>query len=312
MIKVDSLTKRFAGKTVVDDLSFKVGKGEIVGFLGPNGAGKTTTMRILTNYLPPSSGTAEIAGFDVFTDSLEVRKQIGYMPENVPLYNDMRVKEYLRFRGALKGLQGKQLRENMGDVMETCGVHEVRRKIIGTLSKGFRQRVGLADALINRPPLLILDEPTNGLDPNQIRQVRSLIKELGKDHTILISTHILSEVEMTCGRVIIIKDGKIQANGSPKKLASELKTAGTLRVELKGDPEFISKKLRTLKGVRKMSKERSDGDWHLFVLRVDADHDIREQVDQMARDERWPLRELSRKGMSLEDVFVELTLHQEV
>ena len=311
MIKVDQLSKRYAGFTALDSVSFEVGRGEIVGFLGPNGAGKTTTLRILTNFLPPSSGTATVGGFDVFKDSLKVRQQIGYMPENVPLYNDMRVKEYLRFRSALKGLKGKALGEGVGDAMERCGVHEVRRKMIGTLSKGFRQRVGLADALVTRPPLLILDEPTNGLDPNQIRQVRTLIKELGQDHTVLISTHILSEVEMTCDRVIIINKGTIQAHGTPTNLASQLRSAGTVKVELKGGPEAIEDKLRAIKGVRKVSLEQSHHDWHTFVLRVEAAKDIRESVDRLARDKQWPLRELSRKGVSLEDVFVELTLQQQ-
>lgn len=311
MIQVENLSKRFAGRTVLDALSFTVSKGEIVGFLGPNGAGKTTTIRILTSYLPPSAGRAFIDGRDVFADSLEVRRRIGYMPENVPLYNDMRVKEYLRFRGAIKGLKGKKLRDSVGEVMDTCGVHEVRRKMIGTLSKGFRQRVGLADALINRPPLLILDEPTNGLDPNQIRQVRSLIKELGKEHTILISTHILPEVEMTCGRVIIINQGTIQAMGAPGNLASELRTAGIIRCELKGDPSFIEKKLRDIQGVRSVSLERSEADWHFFLIRAEAQQDVREAIDSLARQERWPLRELSRKGVSLEDVFAQITLQRE-
>ncbi len=309
MIKVENLSKRYSGHTALDSVSFEVGRGEIVGFLGPNGAGKTTTLRILTNYLPPSSGRAEIDGLDVFKDSLAVRQRIGYMPENVPLYNDMRIKEYLRFRGALKGMKGRDLRAAVGDAMERCALHEVRRKMIGTLSKGFRQRVGLADALINKPPLLILDEPTNGLDPNQIREVRSLIKELGEDHTILISTHILPEVEMTCGRVIIINQGKIQAIGEPRNLAGQIRSAGTVRVELKGDPKVIEAKLSGLPAVRKVSLEQSREDWHLFVLKVEANKDVRERVDQLARKEQWPLRELSRKGVSLEDVFAELTLH---
>jgi ABC-2 type transport system ATP-binding protein len=309
MIKVENLSKRYSGHTALDSVSFEVGRGEIVGFLGPNGAGKTTTLRILTNYLPPSSGRAEIDGLDVFKDSLEVRRRIGYMPENVPLYNDMRIKEYLRFRAALKGLKGKAMRDAVGTSMERCGLHGVRRKMIGTLSKGFRQRVGLADALINRPPLLILDEPTNGLDPNQIREVRALIKELGEDHTILISTHILPEVEMTCGRVIIINQGKIQAIGEPRSLAGQLRSAGTVRVELKGDPKFIETKLGELDAVRKVTLEKSAQDWHLYVLKVEANKDVRESIDRLARQEQWPLRELSRKGVSLEDVFAELTMH---
>lgn len=310
MIQVDQLSKRYSGHTAIDSVSFEVARGETVGFLGPNGAGKTTTLRILTNFLPPSSGRASIDGLDVFKDSLEVRKRIGYMPENVPLYNDMRVKEYLRFRGALKGMRGKALRTGVGEAMERTSLGDVRRKMIGTLSKGFRQRVGLADALVNRPPLLILDEPTNGLDPNQIREVRSLIKELGDDHTILISTHILPEVEMTCGKVIIINQGKIQAIGEPRNLAGQLRSAGTARVELKGDAKAIEAKLSKLSAVRRVTLERSDSDWHLFILKVEANKDVRESVDQLARKEQWPLRELSRKGVSLEDVFAELTMHQ--
>ncbi len=310
MIKVENLSKRYSGHTALDSVSFEVGRGEIVGFLGPNGAGKTTTLRILTNYLPPSSGRAEIDGLDVFKDSLEVRRRIGYMPENVPLYNDMRIKEYLRFRAALKGLGGKAMREAVGESMERCGLHSVRRRMIGTLSKGFRQRVGLADALINKPPLLIFDEPTNGLDPNQIRDIRSLIKELGDDHTILISTHILPEVEMTCGRVIIINQGKIQAIGEPSSLARQLRSAGTVRVELKGDAHYIESRLGELPAVRKVTLEKSTKDWHLMVLKVEANKDVRESIDRLAHKEQWPLRELSRKGVSLEDVFVELTMHQ--
>ena len=312
MIMVDRLCKRYAGRTALDSVSFEVGRGEIVGFLGPNGAGKTTTLRILTSFLPPSSGRAEIDGLDVFRDSLQVRRRIGYMPENVPLYGEMRTVEYLRFRAALKGLKGQALREAVGDAMERCGLREVRRKMIGTLSKGFRQRVGLADALVNKPPLLILDEPTNGLDPNQIREVRSLIKELGHDHTVLISTHILPEVEMVCGRVIIINEGRVRAIGEPKNLAGQLRGASTVRVEMKGDAKLIESKLAELSALRKIKLEESEAGWHLFVLKVEANKDVRESIDGLARAEGWPLRELSRKGVSLEDVFAELTmLHQD-
>ena len=208
MIEVENLTKRYAGVTAVDNISFKVGKGEIVGFLGPNGAGKSTTMRILSSFMPATSGRASIAGYDVFQDSIEARAHLGYMPENVPLYTDMRVTEYLDYRGALKGIRGHRLKDRVADVKELCSLRDVENRIIGTLSKGYRQRVGLADAMVHDPDLLILDEPTIGLDPNQIRQVRDLIKNLGKQHTILLSTHILPEVEMTCSRVIIINKGK--------------------------------------------------------------------------------------------------------
>src|SRR5712692_6139702 len=198
MIKVENLTKRYAGQTAIRDLNFEVGQGEIMGFLGPNGAGKTTTMRILAGFMPATSGRASIAGFDVFERSLQARSRLGYMPENVPLYNDMRVTEYLDYRAALKGVPHRRVAERVGDVKQLCGLREVERKLIGTLSKGYRQRVGLADALVSEPDLLILDEPTIGLDPNQIRQVRELIKNLGRQHTILLSTHILPEVEITC------------------------------------------------------------------------------------------------------------------
>src|SRR3984893_14956929 len=226
MIKVENLTKRYAGQTAIQDLNFEVSRGEIMGFLGPNGAGKTTTMRILAGFMPPTSGRASIAGFDVFGKSLQARAHLGYMPENVPLYSDMRVTEYLNYRAALKGVPHRRIAERVGDVKELCGVKDVERKLIGTLSKGYRQRVGLADALLAEPDLLILDEPTIGLDPNQIRQVRELIKNLGKHHTILLSTHILPEVEMTCSRVIIIQKGRIEACDTPANLLGQIRQAG--------------------------------------------------------------------------------------
>ena len=209
MIEVKDLTKRYAGRTAVDAISFEVEKGEVVGFLGPNGAGKSTTIRMLTCFLSASEGTAKVGGYDIYDDSIKVRQHIGYMPENVPLYPDMRVSEYLNFRAKIKGLRYREAKRAVSEAMDICSLAEVERKMVATLSKGYKQRVGLADALVNKPDLLILDEPTNGLDPNQIRQARELIKRLGDRHTILISTHILSEVEVTCGRVIIIDRGKI-------------------------------------------------------------------------------------------------------
>src|SRR5215510_14711440 len=218
MIEVTNLTKRYAGHTAVANISFTVGRGEIVGLLGRNGAGKSTTMRILSCFLPATSGTVRIAGLDVFHDSVEVRRRIGYMPENNPLHLDMRVREYLKFRARLKGLSRRQSRERVDTVMEQCALSDVARRIIGQLSKGYRQRVGLADALVHEPDLIILDEPTIGLDPHQIRAVRQLIKGLGKAHTVLISTHILPEAEMTCNRVVIMYDGKILAADRPENL----------------------------------------------------------------------------------------------
>src|SRR6187399_3609945 len=250
MIKVENLTKRYAGQTAIKDLTFEVGKGEIMGFLGPNGAGKSTTMRILASFMPPTSGTASIAGFDVFEKSLQARTHLGYMPENVPLYTDMRVTEYLNYRAALKGVPHRRVAERVGDVKELCGLKEVEKKLIGALSKGFRQRVGLADALLHEPDLLILDEPTIGLDPNQIRQVRALIKNLGKQHTILLSTHILPEVEMKCSRVIIINKGRIEACDTPENLLSQMRTATGVTLEAKTGADNGLEQLKKISGVR--------------------------------------------------------------
>lgn len=307
MIRVQDLTKRYVGRTAVDHISFEVGKGEIVGFLGQNGAGKTTTIRILTGYLPPSSGFASISGHDVFRNSMEARRRIGYMPENVPLYTEMRVREYLNFRAALKGLRGREIRRSVEEVMNLCGLTEMRKKMIGALSKGFRQRVGLADALVHSPELLILDEPTNGLDPNQIRRVRELIKRLGLKHTIFLSTHILSEVEVTCDRVIILDKGKIKACDTPRNLIENLRTAGTLTFEIKADARLASDKLKKIPQVRKVVRDHESEGWVTFTLRVESSTDIREELSALATDNHWPLRELHRKTASLEDVFVELT-----
>ncbi|MDP9291829.1 MAG: ATP-binding cassette domain-containing protein [Verrucomicrobiota bacterium] len=306
MIKVENLTKRYAGVTAIDGISFEVGKGEIVGFLGPNGAGKSTTMKILSCFMPATAGRASIAGCDVFENSLEAREHLGYMPENVPLYPDMRVTEYLNFRGALKGVSGRRLKERVADVKELCSLTDVENKIIGALSKGYRQRVGLAEALVHDPDLLILDEPTIGLDPNQIRQVRELIKNLGKHHTILLSTHILPEVEMTCSRVIIINKGKIEASDTPQNLLKQLRTAGGVRLEAKVDPVIGQGQLAKLSGVKEITVEK-DGDWTAFLIRVEANSDVREEIYRLAVDRHWPLRELSRRRATLEDVFVEMT-----
>jgi ABC-2 type transport system ATP-binding protein len=306
MIKVENLTKRYAGQTAIDDLNFEVGKGEIMGFLGPNGAGKSTTMRILSSFMPPTSGRATIAGFDIFEQSLQARSHLGYMPENVPLYNDMRVTEYLDYRAALKEVPHRRVAERVGDVKELCGLRDVEKKLIGTLSKGYRQRVGLADALVHEPDLLILDEPTSGLDPNQIRQVRDLIKNLGKQHTILLSTHILPEVEMTCSRVIIIHKGRIEACDTPENLLSRIRTAGGVLVEAKVGADNGAEELKKIPGIRDVTAS-VEGEWEIFALRVEAGTDVREEVFRLANARRWTLRELSLRKATLEDVFVEIT-----
>jgi len=306
MIKVENLTKRYAGQSAIKDLNFEVGQGEIMGFLGPNGAGKTTTMRILAGFMPPTSGRATIAGFDVFSQSLQARARLGYMPENVPLYNDMRVNEYLVYRAALKSVPSRRVAERVGDVKELCGLKEVEKQLIGTLSKGYRQRVGLADALLHEPDLLILDEPTIGLDPNQIRQVRELIKNLGKQHTILLSTHILPEVEMTCGRVIIIHKGRIEACDTPDNLLGKIRQAGGVVVEAKTASDNGAEELKKIPGVRNVMTA-VDGEWKIFSLRVESGLDVREQIFRLATDRHWAVRELTQRRATLEDVFVELT-----
>ena len=307
MIKVDNLTKRFGRHLAVAGADFEVERGEVVGFLGPNGAGKTTTIRMLTGFLPPTGGLAQIDGLDVTLQSLEARRRIGYLPESVPLYPDMRVREYLRFRGQLKGLSGDALRQRMDEVVERCGLHEVRRKIIKTLSKGYRQRVGLADALIHSPPLLILDEPTNGLDPNQIRSIRNLIKQLGEGHTILLSTHILSEVEMICDKIVIIDGGKILASDTPANLVSTMRAAGRITVEVRADPAEATNRIAALDQVKKVTLERSRDGWEEFAVLVESGTDGRERLAALSREENWPLRTLHRHDATLEDVFVELT-----
>ncbi len=307
MIETKQLTKRFVGRTAVDGISFELQKGEIVGFLGPNGAGKTTTLRMVTGYIPATSGSVKVAGYDIFKDSLKARREIGYMPESVPLYDDMRVKEYLTFRAKLKGLRGKGVSENVSRVTELCSLGEVRGKLVSTLSKGFRQRLGLADALVHKPALLILDEPTNGLDPNQTRQVRNLIGQLGQEHTIFLSTHLLSEVQMICRRVIIIDKGKVKADATPDDLIQQMRTSGALRLEIRADSETSQKHLQALAGVRRASRETLPDGWLSYQIKVDPGEDVREAIYRLAAEQKWPLRELTLRGVTLEDVFVELT-----
>jgi ABC-2 type transport system ATP-binding protein len=307
MINVEKLTKRFGGFTAVDGIDFEVQKGEIVGFLGPNGAGKSTTMRMLSGFLPPTSGKAEVAGFDVFSDSLRAREHIGYMPENVPLYLDMRVHEFLRYRAALKGVPGRRLKERVGDVLELCGLKDVEKKLIGNLSKGYRQRVGLADAMSHEPDLLILDEPTIGLDPNQIRLVRDLIRNLRRHHTILLSTHILPEVEMLCSRVIIINKGRIEALDTPQNLRAHLGQAGHILFDaIVPDAQAAASTLRGLESVQSVS-HRADGEWTVFMIYPQPGHDPRESLYKQAVDNKWRVREISRPPVSLEQVFAEVT-----
>lgn len=309
MIDVQNLTKQYAGRTAVNDISFKVEPGEIVGFLGPNGAGKSTTMRILSGYMPATSGRVTVAGFDVFHQSLDVRRSVGYMPEMAPLYTEMKVKEYLRFRAQLKGLSGMNMRRRVGEVMELTGITDMRRRLIGNLSKGYRQRVALADTLVHKPKLLILDEPTNGLDPVQIRGVRDLLRGLKSKHTVLLSTHILHEVEQSCDRVIMLHQGRIRANDTPANLTRQLRSTTLLHLEVDGTGN-LAEPLAGLPGVRKTMEEKAeDPPWRKFTLRVEPGHDARDGVLALALKNKWRVREMHQQLPTLEDVFVELSMN---
>ncbi|MFH1228498.1 MAG: ATP-binding cassette domain-containing protein [Planctomycetota bacterium] len=305
MIAIENLSKHFAGFAAVDNISFTVDKGDILGFLGPNGAGKTTTMRVITSFIPPSSGRVTVFGHDVVRDSLKSRACIGYLPESVPFYPEMRINEYLTFRARLKGVPARERRSRIDQVMEKCRIKDVERKIIGHLSKGYRQRVGMADAIIHNPPILILDEPTIGLDPNQIRQVRDLIKELGQERTIIISTHILPEVEMICNRVVIINRGKIATLDTLSHLVQDAAVRGKVLAEIKGPKAEIENALKQIPGVTSVDTKEENG-WNLLIINAGG-QDIRDAVYKTAVDHKWLIRELTRKQESLEDMFVRIT-----
>ena len=306
MIEVSDLTKRYAGHTAVAGVSFTVSKGEIVGLLGPNGAGKSTILRILACYLTATSGTVRVAGLDVFYQSDEVRRRIGYMPEHNPLHLDMRVREYLKFRARLKGLNTARSRERVDVVMRQCGLIEVNRKIIGHLSKGYRQRVGLADALVHEPELIILDEPTIGLDPSQIRSVRQLIKELGRSHTILLSSHILPEVEMTCGRILILHEGKMLAADTTENLQRNFSSNGLVIAEIAAPLAALNECWKEMEMVEHFDISSMDGDFFRCALTARAGVDIRPLVFECVRAHGWAMRELTRSRHTLEDIFVHI------
>jgi ABC-2 type transport system ATP-binding protein len=312
MIKVENLTKRYARTVAVDNVSFEVSKGQIVGFLGPNGAGKTTTMRVLTCFLPPTDGTAEVAGFDVVKQPMEVKRRIGYLPESPPLYPEMEVVEYLRFVGRLKGLAKGEVDRRVSEVSERCRVSEVRTKLISKLSKGFRQRVGLAQAIIHNPDVLILDEPTAGLDPKQIIETRQLIKALAGEHTIILSTHILPEVEQTCERVVIINQGQVVATDTVENLTSRLRGVESVAIEVSaagGDlnPSQVQQRLEQVSGVsRVMPRESRDGRARFEVESLQGRH-IRPELARAVVESGWNLHELHAMAFSLEEVFLQLT-----
>jgi ABC-2 type transport system ATP-binding protein len=312
MIKVEGLTKRYARTVAVDNISFEVEKGQIVGFLGPNGAGKTTTMRVLTCFLPPTSGTANVAGFDVLENPMEVKKRIGYLPETPPVYPEMEVAEYLNFTGQLKGISSGDIKRRVDDVLGRCAIGDVRTKLIGKLSKGYRQRVGLAQAIIHNPDVLILDEPTSGLDPKQIIEIRELLKSLAGDHTIILSTHILSEVEHSCERVIIISQGRLVAIDSVANLTNRLRGSEAVALEVEaadGRPATmeVQQRLEQVSGVsRVMMKDSKNGRLHFEIESLQGRH-IRSDLARTVVNAGWNLSELRAVGLSLEDIFLQLT-----
>jgi ABC-2 type transport system ATP-binding protein len=314
VITVSQLTKVYGQTLAVDHISFNVAKGQIVGFLGPNGAGKSTTLRMLTCYLPPTSGGATINNFDIFHQSEKVRENLGYLPENVPLYTEMRVEEYLDFRGRLRKMDRESRRKRIEYVLERCWLKDVRRKVIGHLSKGYRQRVGLADSLLHNPPVLILDEPTVGLDPAQIRESRKLIKQLGGDHTVILSTHILPEVEAVCDRAIIIAGGKIVAQGSPDELRASRRMQARVLVECKGPAQEIENTLSRISGVGDVEilNGQSDGHYITAAIRPKESYDVREEVARTVLQHGWPLREIRLEHATLEEFFVQVTANQAV
>jgi ABC-2 type transport system ATP-binding protein len=312
MIKVEGLTKRYARTVAVDNISFEVQKGQIVGFLGPNGAGKTTTMRVLTCFMPPTAGSASVAGFDVLDKPMEVKKRIGYLPETPPLYPDMEVAEYLTFVGKIKGLSGADLGRRVSEATERCNVGDVRRKHIHKLSKGYRQRVGLAQAILHNPDVLILDEPTAGLDPKQILETRSLIRGLAGDHTIVLSTHILPEVEQTCEQVVIISHGKLVATDTVHNLTHRLRGGESVRLEVEPRQgplthESVQQRLEQVSGVsRVLFRESRDGR-HLFDIESLPGQVVRADLARAVVDAGWNLNELRSVSVSLEEIFLELT-----
>lgn len=312
MIEVAGLTKTYGPVTAIEGVSFTVEKGEILGFLGPNGAGKTTTMRILTCFIPATKGKAKVAGYDVFTDSLEVRRRIGYLPETVPLYGDMQVRAYLTFVAEVKGVPKSERNKKVEETMELCGVRDASERLISKLSKGYRQRLGLAQALVNDPEVLILDEPTIGLDPKQIIEIRHLIREFQGKKTVILSTHILPEVSMTCQRVIIINQGKIVAMDTPDNLMAQLQKSSLLYLQIEGPREVVQKHLQLIKGVRRVKvQETPKNTITSYIVESDKGMDLRRELARKVVNEGWGLLELKSMAMSLEDIFIQLVTTEE-
>jgi ABC-2 type transport system ATP-binding protein len=311
MIEVERLTKHFGPVTAIRDVSFSVAPGQIVGFLGPNGAGKSTTMRILSCFMPASSGSARVAGHDVFRESLEVRRRIGYLPESVPLYTEMRVAPYLEFVAEVKGVSRSDRRRRVADVMDRCTVADVQNRLIGTLSKGYRQRVGLAQALVSDPEVLILDEPTIGLDPKQITEIRSLIKSLAGQHTVILSTHILPEVSIVCSGVIIINKGSVVAQGPIDSLVEQVFPTARVEVEIVGPPPAVRDRIRSISGVLSVEDQMVANGAARYVVEAARGRDVRAEIFKLAAQQHWDLLELRRVGMTLEEVFIRIVAGEE-
>jgi gliding motility-associated transport system ATP-binding protein len=311
MIDVENLTKHYGPVTAIRDVSFSVAPGQIIGFLGPNGAGKSTTMRILSCFMPASSGTARVAGFDVFRDSMEVRRRIGYLPENVPLYTELRVADYLNFVAEVKGVGRAQRKARVAEVMERCRISDVSRRMIGKLSKGYRQRVGLAQAIVSDPAVLILDEPTIGLDPQQITEIRALIKSLAGDHTVILSTHILPEVSMVCDAVVIINRGSIVAQGPVDRLVEDFFPTARVHVQIAAPAAAVRAGLAKIPGVVGVHEDVSDEGLTGFIVESARGRDVRGEIFQLAAQQQWELRELRRAGMTLEEVFIRIVAGEE-
>lgn len=307
MIEVQQLTKRYGPTLAVSDVSFEVSKGEVLGFLGPNGAGKTTTMRVITGYLPPTSGKVTVAGYDVAEESIEARRHTGYLPENPPVYQEMRVSEYLAFVGRIKGVPRGELRKRAADVSEKCAITDVQSRQIGKLSKGYRQRVGLAQALIHNPDVLVLDEPTAGLDPKQIHETRDLIRGLSGEHTVILSTHILPEVSKTCDRVVVINAGKVAAVGTPSELTQRLQGFESVLVTAEGPGQEMKARLERVEGVSRVEERDAAEGRATFEVNATKEKDVRAELARAVVESQWRLLELRTSGMSLEDIFLKLT-----
>ena len=310
MIQATGLTHFYGPQPAIDEVSFNVKRGEILGFLGPNGAGKTTTMRILTGYMPPTHGQVTIGGHDVVKDSLEVRKLVGYLPETVPLYTEMPVTNYLRYMGSLRGMNNRDLKRRIPDVIELCRLNDYSKTIIGKLSKGYRQRVGIAQAILHEPELLVMDEPTIGIDPIQVVETRRLIQDLGKQQTVVLSSHILPEVSMVCERVLIIHQGHIVAEDTPENLAQTLQGVDQLQVEINGPPREVTTALRNIEGVIDVN-HRNQPDKEVYLVKSEEGLDLRDEISRVIVSNGWGLLSMQLMSMSLEDIFLRLTTDED-